>query len=177
MDIYLIRHAIAADLGENGIDNDEDRPLTQEGEAQAQQLGETLRQRGVEVDCMLTTPLVRARRTAEIMLDNWGTDAKPELIVEERIAPECKPRKLARVLRDLGRDRVAVVGHQPDLSTWAAWLIGSKKAYVDFAKGGAAHLVWEPEFKKGSGALIWLITPNWYGDAKIAGPRLVAATE
>lgn len=176
MDLYLIRHAKAAELGENGIDNDEYRPLTQEGEDQARQLGETLRLRGVALDCVLTTPLVRAQRTAEIMLDNWGSDTKPELIVEDRIAPECKPRKLARVLRDLGRDRVAVVGHQPDLSVWAAWLIGSKKAYVDFAKGGAANILWERELKKGSGGLIWLITPTWYGSGQSVGPRLATAT-
>jgi phosphohistidine phosphatase len=176
MDIYLIRHAKAAVLGEQGIDTDAERPLTASGETQARQLAETLQLRGVEFDCIVTTPLVRARRTAEILLQNWKGESVPELIVEEGISPECKPRKLGRVLRELQKERVAVVGHQPDLSNWAAWLIGSKKAYVDFAKGGAAYIAWEHQLKKGGGALVWLITPAWFGDGNPTGPRLAASS-
>jgi phosphohistidine phosphatase len=174
MDIYLIRHGKAVALGEQGIDNDDERPLTDEGVIQARQLADTLRHRGIELDVVLTTPLLRARRTAEILLENWHGDPAPELIVENRLAPECKPRKLIRVLRDIQKERVAVVGHQPDLGTWASWLIGSKKAYINFAKAGAAHIVWERDLKKGGGALIWLITPAWFDRHPATTPHLAA---
>jgi phosphohistidine phosphatase len=174
MDIYLIRHAKAVTLDEQQGGSDDDRPLTDEGVVQAQLLANTLHQRGVELDAVLTTPLLRARRTAEILLENWRGNGKPELIIENRLAPECKPRKLMRVLRDVPKEHVAVVGHQPDIGVWAAWLIGSKKASINFAKAGAAHIVWERELKKGGGSLIWLITPNWFDPAVASGPRLAA---
>ena len=116
----------------------------------------------------------RARRTAEILLENWHGTPAPELVVEERLTPECKPRKLLRVLRDVPKERVAVVGHQPDIGIWAAWLIGSKKAYINFAKAGVAHIVWERDLKKGGGSLDWLITPQWFDKAPAVTPRLAA---
>ncbi len=175
MDIYLIRHAHAVALGEHGVENDEDRPLSEQGMEQSRRLAATLEQHRVEVDAILTTPLLRARRTAEILLENSHQPTPPDLIVEDRLTPECKPRKLTRVLRELARDRVAIVGHQPDIGVWAAWLIGSKKAYINFAKAGAAHIVWESELKKGGGALMWLITPEWFENQAANTPRLVAA--
>jgi phosphohistidine phosphatase len=143
---------------------------------QARQLAQTLARRGFQLDAVMTTPLVRARRTAEILLENWTAGPAPDLIVEPRIAPECKPRKLLRALRELQKERVAVVGHQPDIGAWASWFIGSKKAYIDFAKGGAAYIYWESELKKGGGALIWLVTPVWYDEAP-ASAKLAAVGE
>lgn len=166
MDVYLIRHTKALDLGECDCERDEDRPLSEKGEEQARMLAHTLQRRGVELDLILSTPLLRARQTAEVIIDEWSASTPPELKVSERITPECKPRKLAKTLRGLLPDRVGVVGHQPDLGNWAAWLIGCKNAYLDFAKGGVAHISWERELSKGSGALLWLITPTWYESAE-----------
>src|SRR5205085_9875857 len=87
VDIYLIRHARAVALGEQGIETDEDRPLTEDGVIQARQLADTLQKHGVELDAILTTPLLRARRTAEILLENWHGQPAPELIVESRLTP------------------------------------------------------------------------------------------
>ncbi len=174
MNIYLIRHAKAVTQAEQHYEVDEDRPLTADGEVQARQLAETLHRRGVELDVVLTTPLLRARRTAEILLENWQGQPTPELVVENRIKPECGPRKLARVLRDVQKQNVAIVGHQPDIGDWAAWLIGSKKVCIDFAKGGAALIVWDEALKKGGGALQWLVTPRWFDEESSIGPRLVA---
>ena len=169
MDVYLIRHTHAPKLDECDVAEDEDRPLSQEGESQARQLAKTLQQHGVQLDAVVTTPLLRALRTAEILLEEWKGPA-PELIVEKGLSPECKPRKLGRILKELNRERVAIVGHQPDLGLWAAWLIGSKKAEIDFAKGGTACIQWEDKLKKGTGALIWLITPTGY-DVSPGEPR------
>lgn len=163
MKVYLIRHAHALALGEQGIDKDEDRPLSKKGEKQSRQLAHTLQQRGVQLDALVTSPLVRAHRTAEIMIAEWAAPA-PELIVSAKLAPGGKPRKIGKLLRDLNRERIGLVAHQPDMSAWAVWLMGGKKAYVDFAKGGVAHIDWDAELKKSSGALIWLITPAWYSE-------------
>ena len=57
---------------------------------------------------------------------------------------------------------VAVVGHQPDLGQLAGWLIGARKAQIDLAKAGVAHIAFDPEPRKGAGTLVWLVTPEWF---------------
>jgi phosphohistidine phosphatase len=160
MDLYLIRHGDAVRLGEQGIDQDAERPLTEEGEAQARAVAAGLQKRGVTLGRVFTSPLRRARQTAEGMLRQWSSPG-PELVVCEELAPGGRHKPLARLLRNCGQDRVALVGHQPDLSEHAAWLIGSKKAQLEFAKGGVAYLAFGNGPRKGGGSLIWLVTPQW----------------
>jgi phosphohistidine phosphatase len=160
MDLYLIRHADALPLGEGGITDDAERPLSPDGRSQAQKLGSGLQRRHVRLELVLTSPLLRARQTAEGMLTSWA-EPKPELRLCDELGPGGSPKKLARFLRELGDDAVALVGHQPDLGSHAAWLIGSKKAQVDFGKGGAAYITCAKQPRKGEGTLIWLVTAEW----------------
>jgi phosphohistidine phosphatase len=164
VDLYLIRHAEAAPLGEEGVTNDESRPLTGKGEEQARQLALGFRARGIHLGLVLTSPLLRARQTAERMLEEWSNPA-PELRVCRELTPGSKRRKLSRVLMQLGSAPLAVVGHEPDLSQYAAWLIGSKKAQLDLAKAGVAYVSCDQKLNKGSGRLIWLVPPEWLGPA------------
>lgn len=157
MNLYLIRHADAAAPAEGA--SDADRRLTDTGRSQCQQLAAALQRRGVALDLICTSPLARARETAENLLRHWTTP--PELKVSELLAPAFRRKKLARQLRALGKDNVALVGHEPDLSHLAAWLIGSRKAKLDFAKAGAAAIVCDSQPGKGEGRLLWLVTPEW----------------
>ena len=79
MELYLIRHADALALGERGITNDEERPVSEKGETQAAAAATALQSRRIALDKLFTSPLVRARQTAEIFLRIWS---KPELILE-----------------------------------------------------------------------------------------------
>jgi phosphohistidine phosphatase SixA len=79
----------------------------------------------------------------------------------EELLPGKKPRKLARMLREYEQAPVALIGHEPDLSGWAAWLIGSKKAQLALAKGGVAHLTCSDGPAKGGGTLLQLLTHDW----------------
>jgi len=158
----LIRHADEAPLGEGGVTEDADRPLTKKGQEQARRLASGFHAKGIRLGMVLTSPLLRARQTAERMLQEW-TNPVPELRVCQELAPEGKRRKLSRFLRELGSDQVALVGHEPDLGKYVAWLIGSKKAQLDLAKGGVAHVICEQEPGKGKGTLAWLVTPEWLG--------------
>jgi phosphohistidine phosphatase len=162
VDLYLIRHADAIPVGAQGIQDDADRPLTEAGEAQARAVAVGLQRRGVVLNVLLTSPLRRARQTAEGILRQWSLPA-PELIVCGELAPGGKPKKLASFLRDRGADKVALVGHQPDLSVDAAWLIGSKKAQIELAKAGIAYITTTQGARKGNGTLVWLVTPEWLG--------------
>jgi phosphohistidine phosphatase SixA len=94
------------------------------------------------------------------MVKDWH--GAPDIRICEELAPGGKHRRLARFLRDLGAERAALVGHQPDLGELAGWLIGSKKAQIDIPKAGVAFIRCEDRPDKGEGSLEWLIGPDWF---------------
>jgi phosphohistidine phosphatase len=160
MDLYLIRHAEAKALGEDGITKDEERTLTGAGEAQARRLADVLRRRNIQFGVLATSPLTRAQQTAESIARHWPEPA-PQIQVRDELAPGEKPKKLARYLRSLGNGSVALVGHMPDLAQFLGWLIGSRKAQIDLGKAGVAFVRCE-DIRKGEGELEWLVTSDWF---------------
>jgi phosphohistidine phosphatase len=160
MDLYIIRHAEAQPLGESGIQHDEDRPLTAAGHAQCKPLAAALQRQGVHLERIVTSPLLRARQTAEDLLGELAAP-KPELHICDHLSPSGKRRKLTRFLIGLGAQSVAIVGHMPDLGEYTGWLIGSRKAQIDLAKAGAACVHFDDEPDKGAGVLLWMVTPQW----------------
>ena len=158
----MIRHAEAAPLGEGGVTDDANRPLTPKGEQQARSVAAGLQQRGVMLDRIICSPLLRARQTAEGLVQAWSKPA-PELRVCEELAPGGKRKRVARFLKRLACDKVAVVGHQPDLDLFAAWLIGSRRARLNLAKAGVAYIRCDGDPGKGDGELIWMAPPEFLG--------------
>ena len=161
MDLYLIRHADAKPLGEDGVQDDADRALTDKGHAESNQLAAALQKHGVQLALVVASPLMRARQTASCMLSHWAHPV-PALTECEEIAPDGKPGKLSKFLRKQKVESVAVVGHMPSIGEYAAWLIGSKKAQVDLDKAGVACISFPNGPRKGKGSLRWLVTPAWY---------------
>jgi phosphohistidine phosphatase SixA len=94
------------------------------------------------------------------MLRQWTLPA-PELRLSPVLAPGSSSKKLARLLRSLKEQSIGLVGHMPDLAEHAAWLIGSSKTQLDFAKAGVAHIVLADKPRKRGGTLVWLVTPEW----------------
>lgn len=160
MDLYLIRHAEAQPRGEGGID-DEQRTLTAAGHGQCGPLASALRRHGVRLDHLVTSPLLRARQTAEDLLKELGAAASI-MRVCDHLSPGGKRRKLTRFLCGLRVQSIGVVGHAPDLNLYAGWLIGSRKAQIDLAKAGVACVHFDDEPAKGAGVLTWMVTPQWY---------------
>src|SRR5262249_17415911 len=83
--LYLNRHGEATPLGPD-IAADDARPLTDKGKAQAAALAQALQRAGVTLDRLITSPLLRARQTAEGILEHWN-GTKPELLVSQALAP------------------------------------------------------------------------------------------
>jgi phosphohistidine phosphatase len=160
MDLYLIRHADALPLGEGGIQDDAERPLSETGVAQCAPLAEAFARRGVHLDQVVTSPLLRARQTAEAILQHLPSP--PPLHLCDHLAPGGRRRKLTRFIRGLEGTSLGLVGHMPDLALFAAWLIGSKKAQVEIAKAGFACVRFESRPDKDLGVLISLLPPQWY---------------
>jgi phosphohistidine phosphatase len=161
MELYLIRHADARPLGEGGIQDDAERPLTDLGLAQCEPLAKALAKHGVHLDQVVSSPLLRARQTAEALLQHLA--APPPLHLCDYLAPGGKRRKLTRFLRGLDGESLAVIGHMPDLGLYASWLIGSKQAQLDIAKAGLACIQFEARPDKAQGILTGLVAPEWYG--------------
>src|SRR6185436_16641596 len=114
-----------------------DRPLSPEGVAQSRIIAEGLQRQRVELQVLFTSPLLRARQTAEHMLEQW-LSPKPELKTCKQLSPGAKRRSLSRLLLPLAAEHVGLIGHQPHLGDFASWVIGSKKAQIDLAKAGVA---------------------------------------
>ena len=162
MDIYFIRHGIAADPSE--YEYDRDRPLTAKGREKTEQVAEKIRRIGVTFDLILTSPLVRAKQTAQILLEVGLTD-----LVEEFI-PLSPGGNLQEFLQtwsesDYGKTEgaIALVGHQPDLTDWAEQLIwGEIREKLILKKAGVIGvsfpLVASP---LGQGQLFLLTSPKW----------------
>ena len=160
MRLILIRHAEAAVLGEQGVTEDEQRPLTANGRAQCRPLVSALKRIACNLDRLLCSPLVRARQTAEEIVAVWGDGATQ---IEEcaSLAPGGKKRKLVTKLLQREVEVAALVGHNPDLSELIGWFIGDKQAGINLEKAGLACIEFEGVPDKGTGVLLWLVTPTW----------------
>jgi phosphohistidine phosphatase SixA len=125
MRVIVVRHAEAAP-GEP----DELRALTAEGRDTARALGERLR--GTKIDAVVSSPLLRARETAEPIARVAGVD--PE--TDERLSPGASAEDVRDAVAGRG-DTVVVVGHQPDCGLAVFALTGRE---VAFPAGGTAEL-------------------------------------
>jgi phosphohistidine phosphatase len=112
--LVIVRHAEAAS-GEP----DELRPLTAEGREAARALGEQLAREGVRPDAVLTSPLLRARETAQELARPAGLEPEPD----ERLAPGATAESVRAAAQERG-ETIVVVAHQPDCSQIAAALTG-----------------------------------------------------
>lgn len=161
MQIYLIRHADAEPLGTPGIANDDERPLSAKGLNQTEEMARFFKRLGVEPAVVLSSPLTRARQTAEHLVEHLGLgQGKCELILEEELALGGSCKRVGKRLAKLSGPVVFVVGHEPDLGRLTGWLIGSKRASIEFAKAGIACIEARTPIEKGCGSLVWLVPPT-----------------
>jgi phosphohistidine phosphatase len=156
-ELYLVRHAIAAERGAEWPDDDK-RPLTARGVSRFKESVDGLARLGVAVDEIFTSPLVRAKQTAEILAA--GLSGKPAIKVLDALAPGHAPGSvLAQLSRAAKRRRLALVGHEPDLGELAAHLIGAGRA-LPFRKGAVCRIDVESLSSRRAGALYWFLTPK-----------------
>ena len=156
MRLIIIRHAIAVERGTPDI-ADEDRPLTRKGERRFREVARGLARIEPRPDLLLTSPLPRARQTAEIAAQAWGKlkPKKADVLAGGSFA------EVAGLVDKLPRDSsVALVGHEPDVSELLAAILGSKDtAAFAFKKGGAAAVAVAGPLGQG-GALLWALPPR-----------------
>jgi len=118
MNIYLVRHSRAVDEGPGLAD--EHRYLSSEGRDLAVRVGSRLLKEGIVLDRVLTSPLVRAVQTAELLVQGLG--AKLEVVTLAALAPGFPPRLAVERLASYGTS-LALVGHEPTISALGAVLV------------------------------------------------------
>jgi phosphohistidine phosphatase len=119
MKIYLVRHGDA--VSEEIAGSDRDRWLSMVGRQHARGLARLLRENGVEPDAILSSPLPRAVQTAERLAD--GLDYMGMIETLRALEPSAQPRVAASEIATRGR-AVIVVGHEPNMSSLGALLLG-----------------------------------------------------
>ncbi|HXR36012.1 MAG TPA: phosphohistidine phosphatase SixA [Candidatus Binataceae bacterium] len=176
MKLYLVRHAIAeersapADTGRasaakgrpkaSAVSNDAERALTAQGKAKMARTAQGLRKAKVRPELILTSPLRRARETAEIVA---GELAGTKIEALDELAPGAEPSAVVAALRRYHSLRaIALVGHQPDLGYLASFLLaGSPNACnLNFKKGSVACLEGDLADDATSCSLLWLMPPK-----------------
>lgn len=155
--IYLVRHGLAAEQGPD-YPNDADRPLTDEGIERLRVEARGLRSLQVSLDRVLTSPLVRAVQTAEIVAA--GVGCRAPLVTVSALAPSGRYDALTAALARLGDDRaIALVGHMPSIGEFAARLVGAKEPLL-FKKGATCCIEVDALPPSGPGQLRWFVPPR-----------------
>jgi phosphohistidine phosphatase len=157
LELYLVRHAVAAERGADWPD-DTARPLTPDGAAKFRKVARGLAAFGVEIDIIFTSPLVRCRQTADLLAD--GLPGNPRVQAIDALAPGGgMPAVIAEIARKAKRPRIALVGHEPDLGHLAAKLIGLKRP-LEFRKGAICRIDVDGLPPGGLGQLRWFAPPR-----------------
>jgi phosphohistidine phosphatase len=162
MELYLIRHGIAEDRSK--YDRDEKRPLTDKGRQKTKKVAQRLYNLGVQFNSILTSPLLRARQTAEILQEAGLSQQIEEL---SALAPDGKLNDWVNWWQNSGYNKnesyLGLVGHQPNLGNWAETLVwGNNKEKLVVKKAGIIGLrLPEQTNPIGNSELFLLTSPKW----------------
>ncbi|MGO9410800.1 MAG: phosphohistidine phosphatase SixA [Spirochaetia bacterium] len=155
MDLYFLRHGDA--LGKEEWKGDDNaRALSDEGVARMAREAKTLAGLSLGISLILSSPLVRAVKTAEIVAAALGL--RDSLLTDKRLSPGFDLPALREILSDHAEvGALMLVGHEPDFSETIAACIGGGR--VECKKGGLARLdITDPLRPRGS--LLWLLPPR-----------------
>lgn len=163
MEIYIMRHGDAVDRMDPAMKTDEMRPLTDAGKDEVTVIARALERLGVKPDAILTSPLVRARETAEIVAAELGA-AKPA--ISDELAPD---GSLAGVLNNIlnagPAKQTLLSGHMPGVGRMVGYLVwGNSELVVPFRTAAVARVDLPDSAPfPGSGDLRWLLPPRVAG--------------
>ncbi len=155
MHVVFIRHASAEASADGG---DAKRPLTKHGKGEANATARAIKRLGVRLDIVISSPLVRAVQTAEIVAKVHKGAA---VVADDSLAPPADAVAVARRLRELqqeGVSAVALVGHLPSLDECLARVAaGVHSIGTSFSKAGAACVVLGADAANGKAELLWYL--------------------
>jgi phosphohistidine phosphatase len=155
--LYIVRHAIAEERGD-AYPDDSLRPLSAKGIARFQKVARGLRALDVSIDRVLSSPLVRARQTANILAEE--VDGRPDVVEVRGLVPDASYEDLCAELEACrGLSSIALVGHEPSIGKIASRLIGLRAA-LEFKKGAVCRVDVATLPPSGPGSLRWFAWPK-----------------
>lgn len=164
MNLYILRHGIAVDLGPEHPGPDSTRPLTAKGQKKMGRIAKAMKSMELSFDVILSSPYLRAKQTAEIVAAELGAQAK--LVLGDELVAEQNPSSVIKrlVKHHLQQENVLLVGHEPCLSALISELIsGRPDLNIQMKKGGLCKLsvaALEQCSKAPLATLEWLLTPK-----------------
>lgn len=160
MEIILIRHAKAESRDANSWPDDDQRPLTAEGRAEQRAASRAMKKMGIKFDFLLTSPLLRARETADLVAKGYRWAEAPQVVEEmgHGYAVGAVVKLLAKFPPGA---TVAMVGHEPDLSDLAGALT-TKDGRLNIAvkKSGVVGIEFDGPAEAGKGTLLFHLKPG-----------------
>ena len=156
-EIYLIRHGVAEERGDAWPD-DTRRPLTERGMDRLRKSARGLARLEVALEVVLTSPLVRAKQTADIVASAF--DPRPHIVTADSLAPGGSYQALVADLeKQSRRTSIALVGHEPGMGELAARLAGSRHPF-ELKKGAVIRIDVDALPPTLPGTLKWFLTPR-----------------
>ena len=164
MNCYFLRHGIAVEPDE-WKGRDFDRPLTREGIERMEREARAIADLSLELDSIVTSPLLRARQTAEIVASQLKL--RDEIVEDARLAGGFDARRLSEILAEHDKaEAIMLVGHEPTMSATIGRAIGD--ASIELKKAALAGVAFS-DASATRGTLICLIPPKVL--AKLAKDR------
>lgn len=151
--LYIARHGEAVAVGEPGVNSDFDRYLSKEGMDKMRKQAQGLRQLGVDWQWVLSSPLLRARQTAEIL----NEPVQAALEITEALGNRPSIQALVKQLQQARQERILLVTHQPFVVQLTSWLLsGRMDTAFHFSTGAMACLkVYQLSEEEPQGELQW----------------------
>ena len=159
--LYIVRHAYAGQHGDPRYRDDSLRPLTTKGRKRFRRSVKKLSQRGFAPTLLATSPFVRCRQTADVIVDRLCPP--PELVELDDLKPGSQLESLVAWSNKQGAEEMVWVGHAPDVDDMAASLLGSRPGAIVFPKGAVAAIGFDDEIAIGQGELHWFVSPKILG--------------
>ena len=160
MELYLLRHGIAVELGTEGCNKDADRPLTGKGERKVADVARAMQAMEMSFDLILSSPFLRARQTAEIVAGRLGL--RKVLQLNDLLVPGGSFREVIEFLKKRRREirTVLLVGHEPFMSGFIAFVLsGHPNVPLTMKKAGLCKLTFDALEYGRCARLEWLLTP------------------
>lgn len=158
MELYILRHGIAVELGAEGCHKDADRPLTEKGKRKLEHVAAAMKAMELHFDLVLSSPYLRARQTAEVIVERL----KLHKVIQfsDLLPPGSGFRDLIEFLQPRRFHSVLLVGHEPFLSGLISFLVsGRSNLSITMKKAGLCKLTADTLEYGRCATLEWLLTP------------------
>jgi phosphohistidine phosphatase len=159
MNLFVLRHAKACARSPKWRPDDT-RPLTRDGEKKMYNIARGIQSLDLSIDLILTSPYLRAFRTAEILGEVLESK---KVFASKNLIAEAEPRAVIDEMNENFAEltQIALVGHEPFLSRLISVLLsGRDNLSIELRKGGFCKLsIKKLSFGQCAG-LEWLMTPR-----------------